>query len=249
MKPVILLCLLTTLAGCGGGDGDGSNNLEGKAPIGDGSNPSGMTDMEGIWRGVHADVWTGTRTEVIALVSAEGEFRVIGEGRLPQLIGSLNQNAGLGGAANYYSATGNVGLEVSLFQLGANLTGSVAAQKQMRLTVVYPDQSYSSLALEYDSSYEQPASLSAVQGTFVNAQMSMTVNGNQLFGQDSFGCTYSGNVSVPEKDKNLYELQITLSNCANLNGAYSGLATLVNSDELIFQINSGYYAMNGTLVK
>ncbi|MFP4273123.1 MAG: hypothetical protein ACLFRH_08835, partial [Halothiobacillaceae bacterium] len=47
----------------------------------------------------------------------------------------------------------------------------------------------------------------------------------EFTGQDTYGCIFSGQISQPESDKNLYEFDMIMSGCEN-NVPYEGLATL-----------------------
>ncbi len=67
-----------------------------------------------------------------------------------------------------------------------------------------------------------------------------------LDGVDSEGCIYRGLVTVPDESQNIYKVSIGVQNCAELNGAYSGFATLrqdpQSRDRLTIVITDGAHA-------
>ena len=101
--------------------------------------------------------------------------------------------------------------------------------------------------------YEQDSSISLVEGTWSgldanttnnDVDLTFTVADNGSFtGQNSLGCNLIGAIDEIDNDFNLYEIRITLADCAELNGTYTGLATYRPQsnaqDELFYQVDNG----------
>jgi hypothetical protein len=85
--------------------------------------------------------------------------------------------------------------------------------------------------LEYNPVYEQPSSLELLQGDwqFVDRDgltISISMFDGQWTGKDSDDCRYQGNMSVINPKYNAYDVTLTISACASVNGEYQGLAYL-----------------------
>lgn len=251
MKHLISLVMIASLSACGGG-GDGEME-PGSNVIGSDNDPNtSFTGPEGIWTGTQFDAQTNARYDVTVFVTEDGELRVIGLGAKPQLIGNLTyNNKALGGGANYYAHVVNDPAALSFSTVSAVLEGNFTAQQNMNLSVSYLSTLTSELELAYDKDYEKGASLSTLHGTYSDNSIALTFSADQVDGQDNEGCVYAGTVSVPNSKRNLYELQLTVSNCGSLNGNYGGLASLNQSattgKHLTYQISNANAAFNGYL--
>ena len=93
--------------------------------------------------------------------------------------------------------------------------------------------------LNYDPNYENSSSLDLVAGvwSFTMASagggvytVTMTIDDNgQLFGSDTPGCVFTGQVSIIESQYNAYRVAVVTSSCGEFDGGYAGLAFLSNS--------------------
>lgn len=84
--------------------------------------------------------------------------------------------------------------------------------------------------------YEQPSSIEKVAGIWSStntiASNSVTINANgEVFGTDSDGCIYSGEISTPNTSRNLYKVSFRIENCEAVNGSYFGLAATGQSPQ------------------
>lgn len=109
--------------------------------------------------------------------------------------------------------------------------------------------------LEYAQSMsEKRASLDLVNGIWstdnLSSMASVTIEENgDLFGTDSDGCTYTGKLQAPRSDRNLYKVNVSVENCSQYTGSYSGLASQITYDSketlAVFMANSSYaYSLN-----
>jgi hypothetical protein len=86
--------------------------------------------------------------------------------------------------------------------------------------------------------YEQPSSLAIVAGVYRRLTVDgptedaiVTVNGDgAITGTREDGCTFNGQMSVLDPDRNLYAFELTATDCAAQSGQHEGLALL--DDEL-----------------
>jgi hypothetical protein len=90
--------------------------------------------------------------------------------------------------------------------------------------------------LVYSSLYEQTSSLEHAAGvwTFTEASLTgplyivtLTIDGDgQIFGSDTTGCVFSGELGTIETEFNTYAASMTLTSCGTFDGDYTGLAHL-----------------------
>jgi hypothetical protein len=107
---------------------------------------------------------------------------------------------------------------------------------------------------QYDAAiYEQPSSLAAVSGSWTIRNLTgaatgtLVVNGNGSFaGSDILGCRYSGSIMIIDNRYNAYRVNLNVSTCGAADGAYEGLAGLLNtrsaSDTLEFALSDPSFA-------
>ncbi|UCG74255.1 MAG: hypothetical protein JSV45_07770 [Chromatiales bacterium] len=90
-----------------------------------------------------------------------------------------------------------------------------------------------SLSLAYDAVYENGSSFATVaddwsfdDGAGDTVDINIAANGD-ISGSDSDGCTYGGSVSLIDTNFNAYQVDLTLSGCADA-GDFSGLAAVLD---------------------
>jgi len=112
------------------------------------------------------------------------------------------------------------------------LSGTVVAQESIQLVVTDDDGDESALQLAYNDIYERPSSLASWEGAWVATEdgesvSSMTVDGEgSLLRQDADGCTASGNLSILDAERNLYDVMMDVSLCGEDDGRHAGFAFL-----------------------
>jgi len=108
------------------------------------------------------------------------------------------------------------------------------------------------LRAEFDHYYIHADAMSEVAGVYASTELwgvptSLVVEQDGAVRlQTAAGCVGDGRLSVIEPQYNSYALQVTLANCASLNGRYDGLATVTDfqwvngsTDVLITAFNHG----------
>mgnify|MGYP001816861064 CR=1 FL=1 len=112
-----------------------------------------------------------------------------------------------------------------------------------------------SIMADYDAAqYEQPSSFNRAAGTWSGLDFSTTNNDVELSldfsnddgmisGDNNIGCFYAGQLEIIDAAFNLYGISLTLTQCQQLDGTYTGLATLTagldgNPDEFTYQVDN-----------
>ncbi len=90
--------------------------------------------------------------------------------------------------------------------------------------------------LDYSTRYEDDSSLARTTGIWMYSEASsggavhtitLDIDANgQIFGADSTGCIYSGQLSIIDANYNAYRAHVIVANCGVLNGDYNGLASV-----------------------
>lgn len=225
MKPrsVIALTLFALLMACGGGSGGGGGGssatpqtlqpIEPIKPI----EPIAVQIPEGMWQG-SSSVWNGssfTNYSIVAMVLEDGEFY--------NIFSRNNIVYGIDyGTTTGYSTT--VTSKVTEFYIPsdsvypATLLATFVPQSTMNGTVSYSGSSLATFSTTYNSSYDTPATLSAITGTYTGNYYSGTVITLSILSDgvvsgSSAGnlCIISGNVSPRPSGKNVYNLSLTFT--------------------------------------
>jgi len=88
--------------------------------------------------------------------------------------------------------------------------------------------------LDYSTGYEDGSSLARTTGIWMYSEASsggavytitLDIDANgQIFGADSTGCIFSGQIGIIDPNYNMYRAHVMIENCGVLNGDYNGLA-------------------------
>ena len=145
---------------------------------------------------------------------------------------------------NYYFAKYNLyALDGSPFDY-ARLTGEIVeGQIQSHFSTLNGGDT-GSMQLNYSDLYEQPSSLSMLEGawSFIDRDglmFEVTINDGVIQGADSDSCNYEGRVSLINPKYNAYDITLKISNCASVDGEYEGLGYLDNKHSVYFRIDVG----------
>jgi len=87
--------------------------------------------------------------------------------------------------------------------------------------------------------YRSDVSLAEIAGTYrvqtqvtgASGSLSLSESG-ELSGSDSYGCTYTGQVTLPDPQFNLLEFSMTVAGCSSWNGTYKGYGAQIDNREL-----------------
>ena len=212
------LAAATLLTACGGGSSD-NDSASSTAP------PEVATSAEGFWTGK-----ASTGYDISLAVLDNGETW-----------GVYTSNGVLYGALHGSTTSSNGTLKGSgqEFDLGSgtvassNYSGTYTSKSKTDIRL----SNGSTFAGTYEAAYDQPASLSALAGTYAGYGVStgspvqaiaITIStSGAISAPPSLGCSASGSVAPRASGKNIFDLRITFSgaSCALGNGAnVSGVA-------------------------
>jgi len=116
-------------------------------------------------------------------------------------------------------------------------------------------------------SYEQPSSLADLVGGWGSltgpAGMDIDSSGN-IDGGDIATCVYGGTFAIIDSTKNVYRMNLDVSNCGEFDGAYTGLAAVLDAatfdgapgeapvaeegDVMLFQVDNGEFLLTDALM-
>ena len=187
--------------------------------------------------GIYTGVFTSTATEpspnreTIGSISEEldAQFLLLGQHYAGSLVvndttltGALTEYRGRRGAFLGFDGMTTITLD-----------GDVSEQDGIFGTYVGNDDQ-GRFALSYSSLYEDGSSLDLLSGIWVFNQASsgggiytITVDidaNGQLFGSDTFGCVFSGQMLIIDDRYSSYRVAVSVSSCGEVNGDYNGLA-------------------------
>ena len=112
------------------------------------------------------------------------------------------------------------------------LDGTVSERDRLFGDYSGDDQGF--FGLDYSDNYERASSLDQASGIWTfdmassggalyNVTLSIDPNG-QLFGTDTNGCVFSGELSIIDSRYNAYKVIVSMSSCESIDGEYGGLA-------------------------
>lgn len=219
MKRLTSLAAILVLSACGGGGGDSS------APA---VQQAATQSAEGFWVGT-----TAQETTVNLAVLENGETWGL-YGNSTSVVGAVYGNTTVSGSAFTGSGTGfNF---VTRVADSGTYNGTVSTKANISMSASDGTQ----FTGTYDASYDQPATLANIAGTFTGWAITGTIapqtstvvidgtgNLTSSFVSGSLSCTTSGTVTPRSTGKNIYNLQLTFTGnfCALGNGTtVSGVA-------------------------
>jgi hypothetical protein len=229
------------LTACGGGGSGSSAPTAGPitmpAPTG-GTPPvtSTKATTPGVWKGTISSTTTGQGASIVALTGHDGHSMwMTTDGRV------FHGQVPLGGDHFDASFTGHM-YEGDHFPDGTN-RGTASMRIDHHSTAVTSGRYSGSgdagtFNMALNPMWDRSASLTTVAGVYTRSTasgytMTMTLGANgQLTGSDSKGCVFSGTVSVPDPQHNLYHLDAQVSACGTLDGHYQGTGTLLDADAM-----------------
>jgi len=243
-KALLALTLLATtaLVGCGGGGG------------GDGDTAQMNVDyISGIYAGiVHNDV-TGLDYDTVGLVYDGNVYFVVpSEGELSAgRVTSLTSNSFKAYMDTYVTdGTGYVDT--------ADVTGTWLAENWIKGSYSYRNLAITGdVDLTISPTWVRPATNLAISGIYVGQDafgdtVTLTIQADgDVFGQDTLGCTYNGTVTPAQPDRNIYRSNITVANCGNFDGVFTGYMSLgddqAQNDLLLYILTNADWLAYGFL--
>ncbi len=228
------------LSACGGGGGNPGTcmasvqtcaSLNGGGSTNNGTAPTVTGSPTGLYKGT-----TNTGRTAAAIVLEDGTFWLLySPVGAPLLIAGAEQ--GHITALNGAFASGDL-VDVSLESLtvaSGTVAGTYIPKTSTAATVTFGNQTIS-LAATYDPTYDTPATLSAVTGSYAGTGVvlggseaaHLTVSSTGVIeGSGTSGCSFTG-IAIPNPGVNSYSVTVSFGGapCSNTNSTVSGVAYL-----------------------
>ena len=211
---VVFALLAVSLTGCSGGGGGNST----PAP----SAPAATTTAEGFWAGTSS---TGYKVNLVILENGDTWGVYSSGGSIYGALHGMTNSSGTtlsGSGSDFYIPSQSV--------TPSTYTGTFADKSNISVTT----SKGTSFTGTYDSSYDQPASLTSASGSFTGStatgySSSQTVTiGVSSFGVVSGtngGCTTSGNATPRASGKNVFNVSLNFTgNCVIHGTSATGVA-------------------------
>lgn len=216
--PLLSILVLTA---CGGGSGSSGSSVVTPPP------PVANADPGGIWYGFANNTTLGETFEVAGVSVSNGELRFI-DNQGVQYQGSM-QVSGNSYTASFRAIAplGEYFLDGSTVLTG-NMSGTIIQRDSLEGSYLMSSGERGTVSLLYDELYQRPSDLSRLTGTWIDVYddtFSVDAMG-RIFGQDSWGCVYDGAAAIIDARFNAYRVNLTVSNCGEVNGSYSGLGVV-----------------------
>jgi hypothetical protein len=227
-KTSILLSLALALIGCGGGSSESTTPIESSTPT-----PPPAIKVEslaGIYIGKFAT--NGQEFEVDGLVAPSGEVRFITtlDEQLKGKITITDSGFSVDPLSSFIS-DGYLSDDyyASVFNTNGSATGTIDNERLTGTSTF--DGNTASFVMDKDNDLtELGASFDQLTGNYVTpdflTSISFDIDG-KINGLDDEGCVYSGAMTIPDADINIYEMNVIVENCEGGDGTYNGLAAVI----------------------
>lgn len=238
-RSLVMAFTSVALVGCGGGGGGGSSAPT-PAPIVDSA-------VGGIWEGT-TTLTDGTKYETAGFITEAGELRFITEDGAQQ-VGTISSTGSvINGEVTEYTAIAD--------PVSGTFTGTISARNTLSGSVQFGGVTTSTFSFNYDTLYERDSSLAVVSGIYSDTDgggytETYTIESDgTITGSDTDGCVFGGAVSILDSNYNMYRVQLTVSNCDDLDGTYTGLGALSDTngsknDTFIISLTGPAYVITG----
>lgn len=211
-----------------------------------------VESASGIWGGTFTSNVEGKTYNILGVIAENGEARFLSD-EGAQFSGNVSVSGStLTSTVTAFAPPGYVFVNGSTYGT-VRFTGTVKTKNS--LTGTYSGVGDTgTFTLTYDVTYERGSSLSSVSGNWSNSDPSgysqnVTVNANGTFtGNNSSGCTFSGNVTIINPSYDAYRLDnVRIGSCGAFNGTYTGLGVLwdnsTTNDTFTFGMSNSYASM------
>lgn len=196
----------------------------------EGKTTGGNGDIDGIYSIFSSEGGGSSIFESVALIEG-GQIRAFTENGGLYAGGIADHSDGTFDARYTQYSSGNKAVDT------VTLAGDFQSGKSFEGLYESDSGTEGALKANYNAqAHKQPASLDIASGVWsvtnssVNNSISINTNGD-LYGSDADGCVYSGNLSVPDRQRNIYRVSMTVESCGNTNGLYTGLAARGANDQ------------------
>ena len=215
-KALALGATVLLFTACGGSGGGGTQS-------------STTANSNGLWVGTQTVDGTTFDTQYLIYNKEIVGYSIQG-GVLFSGIGSTN---GDNFTASYNLFDADTGNSVG----SGDASGKIIEQSSISGTFTNSSGQSGTLNLSYENQYNNPSSIDYIANTYNLSTGTFTISSTGQISGKVNGCDVSGNISTPDSNLNVYNIDYTLSSCSYA-GNYSGLGTIVyypDSATYIFQ--------------
>ena len=257
-KTSILLSLALALIGCGGGSSESTTPIESSTPT-----PPPAIKVEslaGIYIGKFAT--DGQEFEVDGLVAPSGEVRFITT-LDEQLMGQITiTDSGFSvDPLSSFISDGNLSDEyyASVFNTNGSATGTIDNDQLTGTSTIGGNTA--SFVMDKDNDLtDVGASFDQLTGNYASpdslTSISFDIDG-KINGLDDDGCVYSGAMTIPDANINIYEMNVIVENCEGGDGSYNGLAAVIpagtiediDNKVVLFQVDNELIAITAAILE
>ena len=215
---LLLAFLIGVFSGCGGGSSDS-----------DTSEPPPSQNADGIWQGTTTD---DTGTCKLYMINSNGEMVAFSSECQSVYKGS-------------YTVDGaNLAAQVEVYDIGGakkgstTLSGTCSEQSTINGSYTTVNGSGGTFDLSYNPASGLPSSFQQVAGTWsysTSDDFSADVvidNQGKISGANSYGCNITGVISLLDTNRNIYSIDLDITQCTaqggayDQNGSFDGLAVI-----------------------
>jgi len=218
-----------------------------------------IANVSGFWIGALSNTSTGKVSSVSGAITENNRFKLTESGDGTQYSGIVvsSDNGDVSVTADIYDSPDqgalNKNSDVKLLFKQINEKSTIKG--------TFDENNDGSVegdfSLSYIATYERSSDLGKVTGEWSTATETINVNSSNKFsGQGLNGCTYSGTIGVLNPSFNVYNLNVTATNCTgSLSGEYYGIAwlddTATENDTLNYSLvkSDGAAALSSQLNK
>lgn len=220
VRTSMLMTSVLLVAACGGGGGDGG-----------GSPPVSNAAVGGLWGGVIAISGQGT-LEMYGIVAEDGRAYFLQEDGVMywgtvsssgNQITSTLTGAGLFGLLLWDGSASGTGTVSGTIQARASMSGNST------FTTALGGRTTGTIALTYDSLYDQDSSLALIAGNYADAVglyagvLNIAGNGDLFLQDPDSGCVINGRIAVINAAYNAYDIRLTYSGCTGTESVLNGV--------------------------
>lgn len=245
--PFLSLVVSLVVSACGG-------SSSGPAPAGNSPPPPPppppITQVPGgIWYGTLTNDMNMVTEEFVAMSADDGRIRLISVDSEVQFLGTINvTGTDLDGTLRAFADQGVNWLDGN-HVVDSAITGVVVERDSINGSWQNTSGESGTFEFFYDVLNDKDSNVALLEAAWTgyddmaNPNVTFTIDANGAFsGQNSLGCTSSGQFIAIDPKYNLYEIQSQIENCV-LAGSYTGFATLADvlalNDGLFISIDDG----------
>ena len=201
--------------------------------------PTADPIIGGIWFGYNFTDQVGDSREFVGIATEDGTFRFLELATQVQFVGTVTFDGEVAlGSGVAIAAAGASWSDTSTVS-ALDISGFVVERESMQGDWSLAAGETGNYWLLFDSVYFKDSSLDLTAGVWTmvddtgaeTGTLTIEVDGS-LSGQDIAGCLYSGNLAIIDMQYDVYDVSVTISNCGDTDGVYTGFGALGDDLEL-----------------